>query len=114
MEDKTILKLAAICSMLGLLLLIYASERVEIKPVSISSLNPGMVDKNIKIEGTVTLSSLSKDVYFLTIKDDTASIKVVAFNPNIKINKGQKVEVEGKLAVYKGELEIIAKTIRTI
>ncbi len=112
MEDSTLLKLSLVCSLLGILLLIFISDKLVVKEITISEISRSKIDQDVRIKAEVISASLKEDVLFLKVKDSTSEIDVVIFNPeNLDINKGDKLEITGKVSIYKNKLELIAKSI---
>lgn len=115
MEKKNILNISLILSLLGILLLVFISENSSAKLVSISSITQGHIDKDVTIIGKVSSINKHGDINFLKVKDGTGKIDVVVFKSNnLVLKSGNKVEVYGKVAIYDGKLEIIAKSIRLV
>lgn len=92
--------------------LIYLIEKShKIKTIVISEINQNHIEKNVKIEGKITKQTLNKNTLFLTIKDNTSQINIIAFKINQTLNKNQTYTIEGKVTNYNNELEIIANKI---
>lgn len=105
MEEKTLFKIAFSVSLIGIFILLFISEKTNIKSIQISSINPSMLDQQIKVNGKVEKITKTGLVSIIQLKDETSSIKVVAFE-NLTINKDDTLEVTGKITSYKNELEI--------
>ncbi|MBS3149099.1 exodeoxyribonuclease VII large subunit [Candidatus Woesearchaeota archaeon] len=115
MDDKKLTKLSIIVSILGLILVYYASIKIEIKSYDISQIDKSMLDKDVKITGKITNIVKTKTVLILNVKDESASITAVSFDPgDINLKEGQEIEVTGKVALYKNKLEIISDSIKGI
>lgn len=112
MQDKTLMKIALICSLLGILLLSFISENIKAKETNISSISLADIDKDVKIIADVISAKQSSNTLFLNVQDDTGRINVVVFEPEDTVIKpGNKLEINGKVAIYNNKLEIIARTI---
>ena len=97
------------------MLLIFISEKITMPISKISDITLSKIEENVKIHGEIESLTQSKDTSFLTTKDDTGKINVVVFEPgNINLQKGDLVEIEGKVALYNNKLEVIAKTIKVV
>ena len=71
--------------------------------------------KIVYVQGNVTKAIYSESVTIFEIEDDTAEIKVVAFDKmNKTINEKDEIRAFGKVKTYKNELEVIADKIDCI
>jgi len=112
MEEKTLLKIALICSIVGIFIIFIFANKLEPSLTSISSISNSLVDKDVKIQGTVSSFKITSSVLMLDLHDDTGTIKVVAFDKeDFEASKDQEVEVIGKVKEYNSILEIEAKKI---
>ncbi len=109
MKEKTLLKIALICTILGIVLLLFLSELVEVKESKISEAK--QIDNGIvRITGIVENVRVGEKATILTISKKE-SIDVVVFeNPNFQ--KGDFVDVTGEVQDYEGKKEILAKEIK--
>lgn len=112
MQDKTLLKLSFLTSIIGIAALYFIMQPSEIK---IGDINRNYIGKTVKVLGEISSRYESKDGHiFLKFADSSGQIDVVIFK-NSKVEKnlevGQKIEISGKVDEYKGQLEIIPKTI---
>lgn len=115
MNEKTLLKFALVCSIIGIFIIFIFADRLEPSLVKISEISESSIDKSIRVQGEIESIKSTPTALMLGIKDGNSSIKVVAFNDkNLAFNKGQPVEVFGIVTEYKGVLEIEAKSISTV
>ena len=112
MEEKTLLKVALFCSLVGILILIIISEKITILSHTINSIDKSLIDKEVKINGEITAIKETPGLLILTVQDSTGKITVIIFDKEITINKGDYVEIQGTVIEYKNILEIDAKIIR--
>ncbi len=114
MKETTLLKIALICSLVGLAILYLASTKIEARDYEPNSLNKDIGD-DVKLKGTVTKISGKGDVVFIEVSQINP-ITVVLFtdNNNLELNSGDSIEVIGEVQEYKGKNEIIANKIRVI
>lgn len=110
MKEKTLFKLALVTSLIGIFMLFFISENVKIKSIPISEINPSMLEEKVKIEGQVERITESNVISILNVRDETSSIKVIAYN-NMTLRKNDFIEVTGRVTSYKNELEIEADNI---
>lgn len=107
MEDKTLLKLALFISVFGLLVLYAFSSRVEVGEMGIKENTGETVKvtgfvKDVKRFGNLTMIELSTN----------NEVKVVVFE-NLALD-AQEIEVVGEIKEYRGEQEIVARSIKAI
>lgn len=115
MEEKTIFKASLVCSIIGILLIIFISDNLEAKTFNISDINVAMLDQEIKVIGNISAIRQTKGLTILTLKDNSGSIPVIVFKRNNEIFlKGSKVEITGDVSEFKNELQITAKQIKTL
>ncbi len=107
-----IFKTSLIISLLGILILLIYSENITLPTKNIQNITNKDVDKQIKIIGQVTRLTDLPGLMILNIKDNTEQMTVVVFKEEkLNINKNDFLEIQGKVAEYRGELEIIAEKI---
>lgn len=121
MNEKHLFQLAIICSIIGLIAVVAASQLIEPEISSISSI-AGMKDGTyVKITGNVTNIRQTEKAAFLGVKDETGEITIVAFADNSGLiqkevlppflDKGSSVAIEGKISIYNGKTELLADSI---
>lgn len=116
MREKTLLKIALICALVGITLLYIVSERVKIDESTIDKINKGRVGESVKIKGVLGKVSSTDKVVFLEITQPQ-SLTVILFkdkNINITLDEGDNVEIIGKIEEYEGKMEVIADMVRVI
>ena len=114
MKETTLLKIALICSLVGLALLYFISTKIEVKDYKPNILNKNVGD-DVKLTGKVTKITDREDVVFIEVYQQSP-VNVVLFtdNDNLKLSNGDNVEVIGKVQEYNGKNEIIAEKIRLV
>ncbi|MBU2634174.1 MAG: hypothetical protein KJ674_02930 [Nanoarchaeota archaeon] len=112
MKESTLLKLALITSLLGILIILFISEKTEIPSSDIKSINKNLLNKEVQITALVENVIETPGLYILTVKDNSASIKVIVFKEDpINITENSIIEIIGTVTEYKNQTEIIAKEI---
>jgi DNA/RNA endonuclease YhcR with UshA esterase domain len=121
MEDKKIFKLALFTAIFGLVGMMFSANYVTPQKIQIKEINPGMLDKEVSVEGVVVGVSQSQKggTYFLDLMDGTGKIKVVIFESaaseiqktNIKIANfnNRRLNIVGRVNEYQGSLELVLK-----
>ena len=114
MKETTLLKIALVCSLIGLTALYFISARIGIKDYKPNVFNRNVGD-DVKLQGAVTKITEKGDVVFIDVIQQN-SVPVVLFrdNNNLNLKNGDNVEVIGKIQEYNGKNEIIAQKIRVI
>lgn len=114
MKENTLLKIALICSLIGLIILYFISTKIEVKDYKPSILNRNVGD-DIKLKGTITKITDRGNVILIEVNQEN-KINVVLFtnNDELKLKSGDSIEVIGKVQEYKGKNEIVAQKIRVI
>ncbi|MCH8003092.1 MAG: hypothetical protein IH934_00535 [Nanoarchaeota archaeon] len=116
MQEKTLLKIALILSLLGLLILYLISDNIEIKEKNIEKITLDNKDEFVKLRGIVNKVIDTERVTIMEIMQPQ-EITVVLFkneNKTMSIQKGNEVEIFGKVDEYEGKLEIIADRLRVV
>ncbi|MBI2101372.1 hypothetical protein HYT53_02070 [Candidatus Woesearchaeota archaeon] len=112
MKEATLLKIALICSLVGLVALYFISTKIEIKDYKPNILNKNVGD-DVKLNGVVTKITDSGSAVFIDVNQQNP-VTVVLFTDDdkLKLHDGDNVEVIGEVQEYKGRNEIIAQKIR--
>lgn len=113
MKETTLLKIALICSLIGLIALYFISTKIEVKDYK-PVLNKNIGD-DVKLKGIVAKITDRGNVVFIEV-DYKNPITVVLFTDedDLKLNNGDNIEVIGEVQEYNGKNEIIAQKIRVI
>ncbi|MBR9691457.1 hypothetical protein GOV06_01600 [Candidatus Woesearchaeota archaeon] len=114
MKEKTLFKIALICSIIGLGVLFFISGSIEIEEIDIAKITDADIGKEIKVIGRVERVSDTEKVMFLEVgQQKIEKISVVLFKEgDIKIKKGDFVEIVGELEEFGGEKSIIANAVK--
>ena len=114
MKETLLLKIALICSLVGLVALFFISQRIELKDYKPDFLNKNIGD-DVKLSGKITKITDRGSVVFIELNQQVP-ISVVIFTDKdfTNLNKDDFVEIEGKVQEYNGKNEIIAQKIRVI
>ncbi len=121
MRENVIRNIALICSVVGLVLLYYASMHIGSSLTKIGKITTDSIGMGVRVCGIVENNKTSNDNIFLVVGDDTGIIELVIFAKSaLKLNEsdtnlyGLHVEDEicfaGVVDEYpkgSGELEII-------
>ena len=116
MQEKTLLKLALITSLLGILALYLISDNIDLEESNIERITLDNKDEFVKVIGKVSRVVDTEKVTILDIMQPN-EITVVLFKTDDRktiIQEGDQVEIIGKVDEYEGSLEIIAHKARII
>lgn len=113
MKETTLLKIAVIISLAGLVLLYIISDEIELSESSIEKINKGDIGEVVKVSGVINSITATDKVTFLTI-EKTGEIKVIVFDKLDYLEEGMYIEVIGEIEEYKGEREVIGNAVRII
>lgn len=111
MKEKTLLKIALITALVGIILLgIISPEREEGQGEGKGE----MGEEKVKIQGVVGKAVEREKVIFLEILNEKVEkTKVVLFKEGdeVKIQEGDYVEISGTKEEYEGEEEVIGSKV---
>jgi RecJ-like exonuclease len=111
-NEKNLLRVSLVFSLLGLLILFYITYNTEIKKYDIGSLNKDYIDKIVRVNGAIESFSETPGLYLITIKDNTGKITVIVFkDEELELQKNMVVEITGIITEYNNKIEIISKQI---
>lgn len=116
MKEKTLLKIALIVSFIGVTILFFISDNIEIKEKSIDKINKAEIGEKVKIKGIVN-NIIDTDKVMIIEITQPSKINIIIFkeeNEVIKINNSDFVEVIGSVEEYKGEKEVIVDRLRVV
>ena len=86
MQEKTLLKIALITSLVGILILLIILDKIDVSSSNINAINKTLIDKQVKIKGEITRITETPGLYIINVKDNTGNIDVIIF-------KEEKLEV---------------------
>ena len=115
MKETTLLKIALISSITGILILFIIADNLEITVTKIIDIKEEDLNKYVKVQGYVDSYKGLTGLSIMNIHDETGSIDVVMFKEeDILIYTGTLLEIEGSISEYNGELQINADSIKKI
>lgn len=114
MKETTLLKIALICSLVGLIALHFISTKIEAKDYKPNFLNKD-VGEEVKLAGKVSKITDRGNVVFIEVNQQSP-VNVVLFtdDDNLRLHKGDNVEVIGRVQEYNGKNEIIAEKVMLV
>ena len=111
MKEATILKIAVVITIIGLLFLFFYTENVNLEAVE--RIDTALPEETVKMSGTVSRLTVKENVVFITLEGQrTETVDVVLFpDHTLYLNEGDHVEIMGTVEEYKGKKEVIASSI---
>ncbi|MDD5193464.1 MAG: OB-fold nucleic acid binding domain-containing protein [Candidatus Nanoarchaeia archaeon] len=118
MQEKILLKISLIISILGIFLLLTISNLQNPALIPIKNLNECLINKNVQIQGSIINIKDYDNFKILTVKDKTGKISVLLnknnhknLENNINLKLNQQITIVGKVAEYNEKLQINADKI---
>jgi len=116
MKDSTIKKIAITCSFIGVVILFFIADKIEVDDITVDNLDEIEIGKTIKIKGYVEDIVNTEKIAFLKIAQEKIEVvSVVLFKEeDIILEKGDYIEVVGEIEEYEGKKEIIGNLVKRI
>ncbi|MEA2036193.1 MAG: OB-fold nucleic acid binding domain-containing protein [Nanoarchaeota archaeon] len=116
MKEKTLLKIAIGCALIGVFVLYIISDSVKIDETSIGKIEEEDIGSDVKVKGRVERLYEGEKVSIITIiqPEDMSIIVMKQDNKNLSLEEGDYIEVIGEVDEYNGELEVIGNRIRVL
>ena len=112
MQEKSLLRVSLAISFAGLLAMAWLAANPDFDAAPTGSLSPEDVGRGVKVCGNVEGKFTSRNGHtFFTLTDGTGSVKVVVFNSTRAVVGGGSVCVTGRVDLYEGDLEVVAKGV---
>ncbi|MBC5792884.1 MAG: OB-fold nucleic acid binding domain-containing protein [Nanohaloarchaea archaeon] len=106
--------LSVLLSVIGLGIMYASSIYVEPPEVKVGSIDASWNGKPVKIKGTVRGHTNVSNNIFIDLKDPTGEITVLSFDSKTRLSKGDRIQVQGNVELYRGKVEVIANNITRI
>jgi DNA/RNA endonuclease YhcR with UshA esterase domain len=120
MDDASVAKIALAASIAGIAGLFVLSQAMQPEQVKIADIDASDTGDIVLIEGKLTSASEREGNYFFTVNDGS-EIRVVVFESSARripdaasARRGDSAKVAGQVAIYRGELEIIAQALNVL
>jgi hypothetical protein len=110
MQEKTLLKISLICSLIGLTALFFISNNLTFDEPPL--ITKDELDSTIKVKGKINkINEYEKNTIIEIIR--TEKLKIVLFG-NVDLKKGDYIEAIGKLKQYRNNFELIADEVKLL
>ena len=113
MDDKLLLKIALITSIMGIVILYFISSTANIPETKISKINELEESQTVKVTGKIKSISKTEKVTFIELTQEE-TVKIIVFNDrNLSLEKDENIEITGRITINNNnkENEIIADKI---
>ena len=122
MSETNLISISLALSIIGIIILIFISDKIKVKEYQIKeimldqTLSKSLLEKEIQVKGVITNLKETSNSLLITISENKNNLKVIVYKKDkvIKLNKGQRIEVKGKLKTFEKEFEIEATEIKVI
>lgn len=116
MKEKTLLMLALLGAISGIIVLYSATENISVEERVIEKITDGDIGKDLRVVGEVVKVTDRDKVAFLKIEQNKpVAIDIVLFkNMDIDISEGEYVEIMGKVDDYDGKIQIVANEVKKL
>jgi len=115
-KEKTLLKIALICALVGIAVIYFISINIEVEEKNIEDINLESLDEIIKLTGQINNLAETENAYFIEMQQP-AKTTIVVFKDNkqnLTIAKGDFVEIIGQIQDYEGKPEVVAQRVRVV
>ncbi|MBC8444338.1 OB-fold nucleic acid binding domain-containing protein [Candidatus Woesearchaeota archaeon] len=111
MQENTLLKIALICSIIGLISIFLLSKNLTFDQTNL--ITKDELDQTIKVKGVINrITNYEKNTIIEITR--TEKLDIVLFENNINLKPGEKITATGQLKQYKGNFELLADEIKVI
>ncbi len=114
MEEKSLLRLALICSLVGIIALFFISENMEISEKNIYEISKDNIGEDVRIKGIVSKSTDKGKIILLDIIQPETITVVLFKDSDFNISPGTKVEITGEIDEFNGKMEIIGNEVKIL
>ena len=112
MQESTLIKIALVCIVVGLVILFFISSKIEISEATISKITKE--SETVMLKGMVSSIYQHENVAFIKLTQAETIDIVVFTEKNLTLEKGNFIEVIGETETYQGKKQLIAKRLRVI
>ncbi|MBI4147055.1 OB-fold nucleic acid binding domain-containing protein [Candidatus Woesearchaeota archaeon] len=111
MQEKTLVKLSLIMTLLGLSFLFVYAQLFDLEPAA--DIDDSLPSEKVLMKGTVkNLQVTEKAVFFELEGEKIVQTNIILFpDSSIYLREDDHVELTGQVEEYKGEKEVIAEKI---
>ena len=78
MKEKTLLKIALICGLTGIFLILFISERTDLSSSNIGEITLDKINEELKIRGEIYSITNTPGLVIISIRDLTGNITIIS------------------------------------
>ena len=108
MNERALLKISLIGSIIGIIILFILSSFTELEENQISNLE----DDNVKVKGIITKITDRETIMIIEIAQQNKIEAIIFKEENISLEKGDEIEITGSTDEYEGRQQIIVDKIK--
>ncbi len=111
MQEKTLYHVSLFLTLLGLLILLFYAENVELDAVA--HLDEVKSSEPVKLQGKITQLTAKDKALFLKVEGEkTVTTEVIVFDDEeLFLQEGDWIEITGTAEEYNGKKEVIASKV---
>jgi len=110
MQESTLLKIALLCSVIGVAILYIISSSIKVPDSSLLE-----KDKGYLVKGTISRITEKESVTYLTLQKEDELTVILFKDYPVDLNQGDYVEVKGTTSESdEGEIQLIGKEVRVV
>lgn len=114
MKEERIYQICIVLAAIGIGLIYSSSIYLEPEETEINRIERSQQGQKVLVSGNVTGFYTAKGHTFFEVKDSTASIEIAEFNNERELENGTSVEVEGRVSMYEGRVQVVADEVNEL
>jgi len=79
MKEENLLKISLICSLFGILIILFIAENTNLPNSNIANLTKNQIDTKVSVSGSVNYITETPGLIILNVGDNTGNITVIIF-----------------------------------
>ena len=112
MKERTLLKIALICGLIGMIILFFASSFIRADETQ--DISQAEEDSSVILKGNIQRITRTNTTTFLTVKTIAETDIVLFKTNNVPIKEGDLIEIRGTTDSYNDKMQLIADEIRLL
>lgn len=112
LNEQQLYKLSVLLAVIGLVTLLGSAKYLKPDKVAVSEITKQMNGEKIRTTGAVANPQYVKGHLFFDLHWRGDTVAVAEFNSDRQLNEGQRVDIEGSISMYQGDLQVVASKIQ--
>lgn len=112
MEEKLLLSIAVISSLIGIGVLFYISSAISIDQTVIDRIDE--IGSDVSVVGQITGITKTEKTTIIELSQKQDILVLLFGESEIALKKGDLIEVTGEVKEYEGKKEIVASKVRLV